>query len=313
LYIQKIILSLLLALSTLGCPTRITQAIFINKEQTTLTGQNTARADRHVNLKESIEGKIKQIEQIELQLAQGDLPQDYAAQIEVRLRNLEQLLQSLTGQLEQIQHKQSQFDSRLDRALNDIEFRLDNLEKSRTQTSFDKQRSHAGVQSETETSTHSTGSRSPTMPIPVPNTNTSEENIQDYYQLPKEVILQYNRAYELLQSADYNGAEQILRTFLAQYSDHPLASNAWYWLGESYYIRSRYGEAVSTFAQGYQRFPNGAKTADTLLKLGMALTKIGQHDKACLTFSELIRSSYNAPAAIQQRARQERASLKCKK
>lgn len=49
----------------------------------------------------------------------------YAAEFELRLQSLEAGLRKLTGQVEQLQHDQQQHAARLDRAVRDIEYRLD--------------------------------------------------------------------------------------------------------------------------------------------------------------------------------------------
>ena len=56
-----------------------------------------------------------------------------------------------------------------------------------------------------------------------------------------------------------------------RYPNDPLAGNAQYWLGETYYVRKDYKNAAAAFAEGYQKYPKGPKAADDLLKLGMSL------------------------------------------
>ena len=114
-----------------------------------------------------------------------------------------------------------------------------------------------------------------------------------------------------MQQADYERAEEALRLFLAEHQDHPLASNAQYWLGETFYVRSRYNDAAVAFAQGYQQFPSGPKAMDSLLKLGMSLGAMGQTQDACLTFSQLSNLFPDAPTAIMRRAQIERDRLQC--
>ncbi len=77
---------------------------------------------------------------------------------------------------------------------------------------------------------------------------------------------QYNSAFGLLRKANYPAAEEALRSFIQQHPNDPLAGNAQYWLGESFYARGKYAEAAAAFADGYKRYPRGSKAAGRPLK-----------------------------------------------
>ena len=115
----------------------------------------------------------------------------------------------------------------------------------------------------------------------------------------------------MLRQANYGEAEQALKAFLDRHPDHPLAGNAMYWLGETYYVRADYQRAAVTFAQGFQTYPDSQKAADNLLKLGMSLAQLKKKQDACGTFSEVAKRYPNAAANILQRAKRERERLGC--
>lgn len=122
---------------------------------------------------------------------------------------------------------------------------------------------------------------------------------------------QYNYAFGLLRQANYPAAEQALRSFIQRYPNDPLAGNAQYWLGETYFVRKDYNNAAAVFAEGYQKYPKGGKAADNLLKLGMSLGQLGQKADACRAFARLDRDFPSAPAPIKDRATQEKKQLGC--
>ncbi len=114
-----------------------------------------------------------------------------------------------------------------------------------------------------------------------------------------------------MRQADYPGAEEALRSFVQRYPNDPLAGNAEYWLGETYYVRKDYNNAAATFAEGYRKYPQSGKAADNLLKLGMSLGNVGQKKEACLTFSQLAHDFPKASGNITERANQEKQRLGC--
>jgi tol-pal system protein YbgF len=122
---------------------------------------------------------------------------------------------------------------------------------------------------------------------------------------------QYNSAFGLLRKADYPAAEEALRSFIQQHPGDPLAGNAQYWLGESFYARGKYSEAAAAFADGYRRYPRGPKAADGLLKLGMSLDRANQKHNACIALMQLDRDFPHPGSAIKDRSTQEKKKLGC--
>ncbi len=122
---------------------------------------------------------------------------------------------------------------------------------------------------------------------------------------------QYNYAFGLLKQADYPAAEAALKSFVEQHPKDPMAGNAQYWLGETYYTRGRYIEAASAFAEGYKRYPKGSKAPDELLKLGMSLARANQKQNACVALAQLDHDFPSAGAAIKDRATAEKKRLGC--
>lgn len=121
----------------------------------------------------------------------------------------------------------------------------------------------------------------------------------------------YETAYNHLLKRDFGTAEQGFREFLQQYPNDPLAGNAQYWLGETYYVRGQFREAADSFLAGYRNYGNSDKAPANLLKLGMSLYRLGEEQAACSTFSELESKYPNAPSHLKQRAAAERERSGC--
>ena len=97
---------------------------------------------------------------------------------------------------------------------------------------------------------------------------------------------QYEYAVSLmLKQQNFSRAEKALMAFLEKHPQDDLASNAQYWLGETYYVRKNYQDAAFAFAEGYQRYPKSRKAPDNLLKLGMSLSRMNKREEACTAFS----------------------------
>jgi tol-pal system protein YbgF len=122
---------------------------------------------------------------------------------------------------------------------------------------------------------------------------------------------QYNFAFSLLRKHDYQGAEAAFNAFLEQNPSDGFASNAQYWLGETHYVRQQFEQAAVAFASGYQKYPEGKKAPDSLLKLAMALAKMAQTEQACLAFQQLNTAFPAASKNLLKRARSEERKIGC--
>ncbi|MGI9463972.1 MAG: tol-pal system protein YbgF [Aestuariivirgaceae bacterium] len=116
----------------------------------------------------------------------------------------------------------------------------------------------------------------------------------------------YERSYKNLLGRRFGLAEAGFKTFVNQNGKHPLASKAQYWLGETCYVQGRYKQAAQSFLTGYRTYPKGGRAAESLLKLGMSLNKLGQKKQACGAYAEVGRSYPSSKAAGKQAARESK-------
>ena len=106
-------------------------------------------------------------------------------------------------------------------------------------------------------------------------------------------------------------AEAALRSFIQAHPKHELSGNAQYWLGETYYVRKNYEDAVVAYLEGYQKYPKNQKAPDNLLKLGMSLANLGKKQEACATFTQLRQKFPKARSTIRKTAASQRKKLGC--
>src|SRR5258708_1089540 len=86
----------------------------------------------------------------------------------------------------------------------------------------------------------------------------------------------YEMAFGLTRAGSFGLAETAWRNFLSQYPDHPLASNAQYFLGETFYGRNDFAHAAIAYGIGADKYPQSEVAPQTLLKLGIALGRLGE-------------------------------------
>jgi tol-pal system protein YbgF len=244
-----------------------------------------------------------------------------AVNSEVRFGQLDDQMRALTGQIEEITYNLAQVKRRLDTLASDMDQRLTALEHGQAGAA-------AGAAAPLGAEPRALAAAPPKGAGANPAEPASQSGVlgqigdQAAAATPARAAApappasgspqdQYNYAFGLLRQANYPAAEQSLRAFVQRYPNDPLAGNAQYWLGETYYVRQDYNNAAAVFAEGYQKYPKGGKAADNLLKLGMSLGQLGQKADACRAFARLDRDFPGAPGNVKERAADEKKRLAC--
>jgi tol-pal system protein YbgF len=118
-----------------------------------------------------------------------------------------------------------------------------------------------------------------------------------------EAIALYRKATDALRGGQHEAAVAGLREFIRLYPSHDLADNSQYWLGECYYDRKDYAQAVREFRRVIEHYPNGNKVPDALLKVGFSYLALGSTEAGRQTLSQLQRSYPRHEAAVLAAAR----------
>lgn len=222
-----------------------------------------------------------------------------------RLNSLEQQVLTLTNRVEQLDYQVRELNSRVDLLARDVDFRFSELGSPGSGSAPTAAGGGAAPPPRLSTPAldgapqGAAATTAPTLPsgTGTPSTGTAEAEFQ--------------AIRTMLDSRDYASADTALRAFIAAHPAHPLASSAFFWLGEIYYDRVDYQRAAETYAAGYANYPSGYKAADTLLKLGLSLLALNRPVDACATLNQLRAGFPSAPINIQQRADAARASAGC--
>jgi tol-pal system protein YbgF len=121
----------------------------------------------------------------------------------------------------------------------------------------------------------------------------------------------YDAAYAYILQKQYERAEMGFRQFLQSHPRDRLVPDATYWLGESYFQRSRHREAAEQFLKVSTEYTGSQKAPDAMLRLGIALNALGAKDQACATFAQLERKFPQAAANVRQGVEREQKRARC--
>lgn len=238
-----------------------------------------------------------------------------AANLQVRFSALEEELRQLRGQVEESRYQSEQTGRQLQLLQEDMEYRLTQLEQksglgvgavpadgSATTPAESPAAQTANGTAPNGTAPASAGPASANAPV-VPSIEPAATA-----QNAKEL---YNLAIGLMNKAQYAEAEASFKQFIKGYPRDKLLGNAYYWLGETFYVREDYVQAADQFRQGFETMPEGVKAPDNLLKLAMSLAKLNKRREACVVLQQIQIKYKNGPDTVLGRAGREAENMSC--
>ena len=111
---------------------------------------------------------------------------------------------------------------------------------------------------------------------------------------------------------DFGGAQLAFETFVDENPEHPNVGEAWYWLGQTFYVQDNFGEAADAYIASLRAQPGGQRAPDALVQLAASLRGLGRVDEACGTLAQFGRQFPNAPAEARDRAARESVRANCR-
>ena len=107
----------------------------------------------------------------------------------------------------------------------------------------------------------------------------------------------YKTAIDTLREGRYEEATNQLQGFLARYPSSPLAGDAQYWLGESYYVLREFERARQAFLSLGIDHPDSKHLADAMLRLGYIYDDSGDKTRAREVLQKLTEAYPDSRAA----------------
>ena len=134
------------------------------------------------------------------------------------------------------------------------------------------------------------------------------ENAALAEQAPQE---QFDAALDNLRDGFEQDAVKGFEAFLEMYPEHELTAEAKFWLAESHFGLEDYAKAANAYFRVFREHSGEPRAADSLLRVGMSLIRVGKKDGACVAFKQVDVLFPNAPERLRNRARIEATRAEC--
>ena len=233
-----------------------------------------------------------------------------------KVRDLEDSVRNLTGQNEELQHRLSDLNAKIDKQQRDFEYRLCAMAAQQLGASTGEGDANAvpcpggGGASATFTpppprpqqqaATEGSGGldagdgdavvrgRAPGVLGTLP-AGSSTAGIPPSRPVAgsDDARAQFSNAMNLLAKARYDEAAAAFRAFADTHPKDDLAPQAVYWVADIAYVQKDYPNATRGFAEVIKKYPDSARAPDAMLKLGQSLIAAGQKPEGCTALAAL--------------------------
>ncbi len=250
-------------------------------------------------------------------------PQSETGALALRISRLEEKLRSANGQIEELQNQNRKLAEDLRRFREDVEFRLQGKSgqagplpapapsdiaalppKPSRKDAFDpdadpnapgapKPLGQTAPSAPLNLPSHlqrdETAGFKP-LPTPVPTPAKPDEGEPSFvassvpFSDSKE---QFKSAVAAYKAGQYADAEALFKAWLDANKGAANAPDAIFYIGETYMQRGRPREAAEQYLKVSTDFPKSARAPESMVRLGLALAKLGNNDQACATFAEV--------------------------
>lgn len=90
----------------------------------------------------------------------------------------------------------------------------------------------------------------------------------------------YDEAFALVRTREFDAAIDAFNAFVRRYPEHANTANGYYWLGELHLAKESPEQAKVAFETVLEKFPGHHKVPDTLYKLGVTFSRLGEHERS---------------------------------
>ena len=209
-----------------------------------------------------------------------------------RVTQMQSEVQALRNQVEQLQNENAQLKQQTRDQFIDLDGRLQRMESSAAASSAAAPMPATAAGNLPPRTAPATGPRPPATGTRPPSPNAMDV---DARALNGQGA--YDTALAALRQGNYVESARSFQSFLADYPNAPLAANAWYWLGESYYATQNYPIALRSFDTLLSNFADSPKAPDAMLKKGYCQIEMGDAGAGRQTLNRVINEFPGSDAA----------------
>ena len=274
--------------------------------------------------------------------------QSEAGALALKISRLEDALRRATGQIEELQNQNRKLAEELRKVREDVEFRLSGktgapaplpepsaaasapepAKPSRRSDAFNPEANPGAPGAPRQMGTTAPSApltlsshvaEDPALkPLPAPAAPEKQAKAEDGEPtfVPSGVPFadskeQYKSAIAAYKAGQYADAEALFKAYIDANKGASNVADAIFYIGESYMQRGKPREAAEQYLKVSTDYAKSSRAPESMVRLGLALAKLGNTEQACATFAEVGRRYPTASATVKRSADREIAAHRC--
>ncbi|HEY8947584.1 MAG TPA: tol-pal system protein YbgF [Rhizomicrobium sp.] len=244
-------------------------------------------------------------------------------QLNQQVNDLQETVRRLTGQMEQLDHKLGDANSRMQRMQKDFDYKICTMTAQQLGEDAgnlpcaggggDASQAPASAVAPNNAPRLSPppgvlGTIPSNQPLPLAAPGSPDAGGPP----PNATKPQFDAAMNLLSKAQYDEARAAFRNFADANPKDPLAPQAVYWVGDIAYVQKDYANAARAFAEGIKKYSSSPRAPESMLKLGQSLVAMDQKQEGCTTLGALPSKYPQASPNVLAQAKSARKAAHCK-
>ena len=209
-----------------------------------------------------------------------------------RINKLENDFAKMNGRFEEIFFRLEQLQEKLDRITSDVDFRLSTKNNTSTGGLPIAKRDRTGEKDtyayQDNTSNVDTSGGDVEILGSIKNQDSKDEafEIAKNFQTP-DTLFDYGK--DSLKDLNYANAENAFRGFVKKYPTNDKIPSAYYWIGESLFVRENYPEAVIAYGEVIKNYKKHEKAPASLLKIGLSFSNLDKKKESCDALNKILK------------------------
>ena len=212
-----------------------------------------------------------------------------SSKYQIRINKLENDFAKINGQFEEIFFRLDQLQEKMDKITSDVDFRLSTTNNTSALPLSKRDRSdepdtYAYPKNTSDVNT--VGGDVEILGIIKESKEDQSFEVAKNFQTSESL---FNYGKDSLQNLNYSDAETAFRGFVKKYPKDEKAPSAYYWLGESLFVRENYPEAVLAYGEVIKSFKKHKKAAPSLLKIAISFSNLDKKKESCDALKKIIK------------------------
>ena len=209
-----------------------------------------------------------------------------------RINKLENDFTKLNGQFEEIFFRLDQLQSKLDTISSDVDFRLSTKNNTSTEGLPIAKKDRSGIKDTYAYHDKTSDVNSSGGDAEILGTIKQKDNINEPFEVARnfqspEDLFSYGK--DSLRNLNYSDAENAFKGFVKKYPKNENVPNAYFWLGESLFVRESFPEAVLAYGQVIKNYKKHKKAPASLLKIGLAFSNLDKKKESCNALNNVLK------------------------